>query len=442
MIDRPCRAARFLAGLMMATTLIPSTRGDDFEKKPVAALPAMDQLPTPFVFLDGSPVSTPADWTRRRDELKALFEAYEYGHLPPKPDSMIVTLGVSSEVDGGTSLKQDWEVMLEQAERKLVLHVRLTWPKKATGRLPVVIRPGVYPGARPLVNDPASREKASPPPPRADDSRVYLDRGIAVAEFDPREVAADDKDRFPTSGVLALFDGKLDSGALMAWAWGFHRVIDALETEERIDPNRVIVTGHSRYGKAALVAGAFDDRIALTAPNHSGAGGAAPYRYLYGKSEALSDIVGRFPFWFRSDFAQFVGQVKRLPVDQHELRALVAPRAFLATEGTNDPWSNPEGSQLAHQAALKVYHFLGVPDRIGIRFRPVGHVVTSEDVADFADHLFFGKPLPDDFGKLAYPIEPSGFSWDAPRSHQADTKPVQSTVSGRPIGGSAPVLPE
>ena len=417
MLDRRSHAAQFLAGLVMAATLTSTARGDDIEKMPVDALPEVAQIPNPFVFLDGSPVSTPVDWPRRSDELKALFEAYEYGHLPPKPDSMTVTLGETTDVAGGSSRKQDWEVTLEQAENKLVLHVRLTWPKGADGRLPVVIRPGVDPGARPLGNL---------PPPRADDSRVYLDRGIAVAEFDPNEVATDDKDRFGLSGVHALFEGKLDAGVLMAWAWGYHRVIDALETEERVDPKRVIVTGHSRYGKAALVAGAFDDRVALTAPNHSGAGGAAPYRYLHGKSEALPDIVGRFPHWFRSDFAQFVGQVKRLPVDQHELRALVAPRAVLAVEGTNDPWSNPEGSQLAHRAASKVYQFLGVPDRIGIRFRPVGHVVTSEDVADFADHLFFGKPLPDDFGKLPYPIESNGFTWDAPRTAPAaDAKPAR-----------------
>jgi len=296
--------------------------------------------------------------------------------------------------------RQDSEVTLEHLGKKLVLHIRLTWPKGATGRLPVVLRGGLV---RAAANRPAS-----------DDSQIYLDRGIAVAEFDFAEVAVDNKDNIRSSGVYTLFGDKLDAGALMAWAWGFHRVIDALETIQEVDPKRIIVTGHSRYGKAALVAGAFDDRIALTVPNHSGCGGAAPYRYLYGKSEALHNIVGRFPYWFRADFNQFVGQVKRLPIDQHQLRVLVAPRAVLAVEGTLDPWSNPEGSQLAHQASLRVYAFLGVPDRVGIRFRPVGHVVTSEDVADFADHLFFGKPLPDGFNRLPYPVEPNGFAWDKP----------------------------
>jgi hypothetical protein len=189
----------------------------------------------------------------------------------------------------------------------------------------------------------------------------------------------------------------------MAWAWGIHRVIDAIETDDRIDPGKIVVTGHSRYGKAALLAGAFDERVALTVPSHPGCAGAAPYRFIFGKSEQLQNIVGFAPQWFRPDFNQFVGKVDRLPIDQHMLRALVAPRALLATEGTQDAWTNPQGSQMTHLAARRVYQFLGVPDRISIRYRPVGHIPSTEDLLDFADHLFFGKPLSDEFGKLPYP---------------------------------------
>src|SRR5262249_45979715 len=204
-------------------------------------------------------------------------------------------------------------------------------------------------------------------------------------------------------------------GGLMAWAWGVSRVLDALETVDQIDAKKAIVTGHSRYGKAALIAGAFDDRIALTVPSHSGCAGCSPYRFIYGKSEQLHNIVGAFPHWFRSDFKQFVGNVERLPVDQHQLIALVAPRALLATEGTNDAWINPEGSQLTHVAAKKVYEFLKAGDKISIRFRPVGHVPSLEDLLDYADHVFFNKTLPEEFGKLSYKEEKNGFTWDVPK---------------------------
>ena len=129
----------------------------------------------------------------------------------------------------------------------------------------------------------------------------------------------------------------------------------------------------------------------------------------------VHNAVGAFPHWFRPDFKQFVGKVERLPIDQHELIALVAPRALLITEGINDIWINPQGSQLTYLAAAKVYEFLGARDRISIRYRPVGHIPSNEDLLDYADHVFFGKPLTDDFGKLAYPEETRGFDWDVPR---------------------------
>ena len=201
----------------------------------------------------------------------------------------------------------------------------------------------------------------------------------------------------------------------MAWAWCVSRVIDALEKMDEIDAKKVVVTGHSRYGKAALVAGAFDERIALTVPSHSGCGGAAPYRFIYGKSEQLHNVVGAFPHWFRPDFDQFVGKVERLPVDQHELIALVALCALLCTEGTQDTWINPEGSQLTHLAAKKVYEFLKAGDKISIRYRPVGHIPSNDDLLDYADHVFFRKPLTEEFGKLAYKEEKNGFSWDLPK---------------------------
>jgi (4-O-methyl)-D-glucuronate---lignin esterase len=376
-------------------------------KKSAGELPELKQLPNPFAFLDGSPVRTKEDWVRRRGELKGLFEDYEYGHLPPKPEKMTVKRGDIQEDEAARIARQDLELTLEHAGKTLVLHVNLTLPLKPAGPVPVLVQGG--------FGRPGNAQAPGKPAPRPNRLNVFTDRGYAVAELNFQEAAIDNKDRGRTAGVYQLFGDKIDCGALMAWAWGISRVIDAIETESRIDARKIVVTGHSRYGKAALLAGAFDDRIALTVPSHSGCSGAAPYRFIYGKSEQLQNAVGYAPQWFRPDFNQFVGKVERLPVDQHLLRALVAPRALLATEGTQDSWTNPEGSQLTHLAARKVYEFLGAPDRISIKFRPVGHVPSNDDLLDFADHVFFGKPLSDGFGKLAYPEEKNGFDWDVPR---------------------------
>src|SRR5205807_9302 len=104
----------------------------------------------------------------------------------------------------------------------------------------------------------------------------------AVAEFSFNQVAADSKTNPRGGGIYQLYGDKIDCGALMAWAWGVSRVIDALETVAEVDTTKVVITGHSRYGKAVLVAGAFDERIAVTVPSHSGSAGVAPFRFIYG----------------------------------------------------------------------------------------------------------------------------------------------------------------
>ena len=403
--------------LICASVLLANAR-EPVDKKTASDLPAVKELSNPFVFEDGSPVKRKDDWTRRRAELKRLFEDYEYGHYPPKPEKMTVTRGELQVDEAAKVARRELTINLEHAGKTLALHVRLILPNQGKGPFPVVVmagfgRPmGAGPGNPPAPAPAPAKKKQGPPPNRLG---IFAERGYAVAEFNFQEAALDNKDRAKTVGVYQLFGENIDCGALLAWAWGIHRVIDAIETDPMIDAKKIVVTGHSRYGKTALLAGAFDERIALTVPSHSGCGGTAPYRLIYGKSEQLHNIVGAFPYWFRPDFNQFVGKVDRLPVDQHLLRALVAPRALLSTEGTQDAWTNPEGSQLTYLAARKVYEFLGVADRQSIRFRPVGHIPSNEDLLDFADHVFFDKPLGEDFGKLAYPEEKSAFDWSVPK---------------------------
>ncbi len=169
------------------------------------------------------------------------------------------------------------------------------------------------------------------------------------------------------------------------------RCVDFLETQSFVDKTKFIALGHSRLGKTTLVAGAFDDRFALTAPCGSGCGGTGAYRFNgkgRGGKEGLEDATKNFPQWFGPHLREFSGQVEKLPFDQHWLIALVAPRLFIAADGLDDQATN--GKALAHcyLAARPVYEFLGAPDHIGINFRPGRHMLAPDDwtaVLDFSD---------------------------------------------------------
>lgn len=396
----------YFALVLIVGAVICTVEGASQEKrKPAGELPQIKELPNPFTFADGSFVRTKEDWERRRVEIKELFQDYMYGHMPPKPEKMTIKRGERVTDEATKVTIQTLEVKLEHQGKSFTMNVTVALPSGAKGKVPVLIQSGGFGG------------KGGAGGKRF---KTFTDRGYAVAEFNWNAVAGDNKGA-RKGGIYTLFGDKIDTGTLMGWAWGISRVIDALETVPEIDITRVFVTGHSRNGKGVLVAGAFEERIALTVPSHSGAGGISPYRFIdeyakrNGKAETLQNVVGYAPQWFRPDFNQFIGKVDRLPVDQHLLVALVAPRALMDTEGTKDAWTNPEGAQLANLAAKKVYRFLKAEDKISFRVRDVGHVPSTEDLLAYADHVFFKKALPAEFGKMAYKEENKAFTWDVPR---------------------------
>jgi len=362
---------------------------------PAAELPAIQELPDPFLKADGTRVRTRGEWARQRRELLHRILYYQYGELPPRGSRVTGELIGSRAAPDGLGTVRD--VRLSMGLRGVVkVRLMLAVPKEA-GRHPVILDGDLGWGR---LND--------------DFIRMVLQRGYILAAFNREEVGPDSPER---AGVYQAWPD-YDGGRLSAWAWGFHRTLDYLLTLSEVDGKRVAVTGHSRGGKCALLAGATDERIAVTAPNNSGCGGAGNYRFYDEHCETLEAIVRRFPYWFHSRFADFIGNVQRLPFDQHTLKACVAPRALLSTEALGDLWANPRGTQQTYQAALEVYRWLGVPNRIGIHFRPGKHEHNLDDfrtLLDFCDLQFFGKSVPTRFDVLAFPDAPKVWSWSAPK---------------------------
>ena len=362
--------------------------------------PPVKELPDPFVFANGTRVQTTRDWPRRRGEIKKLVQQYAYGSLPPPGGSVMAE-----------ELESTHNATIGATEKKLLLrmgpggrvqtHLILTVPLTDSSRrqvFPVLIVGDLCWG-------------------RVDAAIVMeaVKRGYILAEFDRTEIAHDKAGR--EGGLYDAYPNG-DFGALAAWAWGFGRVADYLLTRPDVDAKRLVATGHSRGGKAVLLAGALDERFAITAPNDAGCMGTGSTRFAHEGSETLAIILKNFPYWFTPRLARFVGQEEKLPFDQHTMKALVAPRALLETQALEDQWANPQGAQTTHQAAKVVYDFLGAGDKIGIAYRPGGHahlLADWEALLDFADHQFFGKPVTRSFHALPYPNQSiHAFGWKAP----------------------------
>jgi len=409
--------------------------GDDFP--PVDRLPLRPELVDPLVMFDGTPVTTREQWfQKRRPELQALFEYYEYGKAPEAPKSLVGKVDRhDANYFGGKATKDEITITYGPTGTPPI-HLLLVVPNKAAGRAPVFVALN-FCGNHAVLNDPTI---ALPEPWVADSCKGCKDhratdagrgsqaaawgvensinRGYAIATFFYGDIDPDKNDF--TDGVHPHYfkpgqtaPAEHDWGSIRAWAWGISRAIDHLVTRPDIDPKRVCVTGHSRLGKTALLAAAFDDRIALVNPHQSGTGGCALSRD--NNQETVERINRVFPHWFNDTFPRFAGREDRLPVDQHLLMCLVAPRPIFDTEGDQDKWANYDNSLRALKAADKIYKFLGAQGKVGTGFlrdeEPLNYASTGDLVQyrrntkhmlaqeywnktfDFADAYFRAKGL-------------------------------------------------
>jgi hypothetical protein len=256
----------------------------------------------------------------------------------------------------------------------------------------------------PSNTDPTRKEQSGFWP-----AEQVIARGYGIAAFHYAELAPDDA-KTSRDGVIEFFDEaggstKYTWAALAAWAWGASRTMDYFETDPRVDKAHVAVVGHSRGGKAALWAGAEDERFAMVVSNESGEGGAALSRRNFG--ETIERINTSFPHWFTATYQTFNGRAAELPVDQHMLMALAAPRALYVASADEDLWSDPRGEFLALAVSSPVFALWGdapirpdsmpgvdkpiVVGRRGYHIRTGGHNLTPYDwdrYADFADRIW------------------------------------------------------
>jgi hypothetical protein len=309
-----------------------------------ATLPSTSNaaLPDPFTFLNGTRVTTKDAWACRREELKALFQHYELGPKPPKPSSVTATLS-------GTTIT----ITCSQSGKSISFAPTIKYPTTGTAPYPAIIA---------LVG-------GSIPQPA----------GVAMISYNVEEIAPDD----PPHGVGKFFDlygSSSATGGLMAWAWGASRIIDALEilspSASKIDVTRIGVTGCSRDGKGAMVAGAFDDRIKLTIPQEGGSGSAGCWRIVdemkkNGTTVENAAQIVNGDQWFTPSFSNYVNIIPTLPYDHHELVGIVAPRGLLVIENSGIDYLGPISTYGGALAGRLIYQALSVKTNGG--FSQVSH---------------------------------------------------------------------
>jgi hypothetical protein len=382
-------------------------------------LPTTAELPDPLVMPNGYRIHTPEDWVGiRRTTLKAQFQHYMYGRFPCSVPMSFETLFEDRTALNGRAVVSELRIAIRGAE-DVPIHLLLVTPANRP-RAPIFLGLN-FCGNHAVLDDeriqiptcwmydrqPGVKNNRASAEGRGKQKDVWpvdaiLDAGFGLATIYAGELEPDVKD--VRGGLFQKIPGVGSPdehwGRIGVWAWGLSRAIDVLTCFPEVDSSRIAVVGHSRLGKTALLAGAFDERIALVVANQSGCGGAAPSRGTVG--ESVERINTAFPAWFNDNFKKFNDNPARLPFDQHCLVALCAPRPVLFTNAEEDTWANPKGQFDVLKAADPVYRLFGgggledsfpkhgqLPTgKLGYFIRPGKHSMTRED---WKCYLHFAK---------------------------------------------------
>jgi len=362
------------------------------------------KLPDPLRLDNGKEVKTAKQWwSERRPQIAELFDREIYGRVPPNtPKVNWEVLSTTKEMNGDIPVitKKLVGHVDNSAYPAITVSIQLTVSTPADARepVPVIMELALSPEVL------AQLKKRFPQFFQQETGPTWqqqvLAKGWGYAEYIPTSVQADNAEGL-TEGIIGLCNKgqprKLDDwGALRAWAWGASRALDYFETDKSVDARRVGIEGHSRYGKAALVAIAYDQRFAVGFISSSGEAGAKLFRRNFG--EQIGNIAGGEYYWMAGNFIKYDGPLTEndLPVDQHELIALCAPRPVFVSAGTvekGDGWVDAKGMFLAEVAAGAVYRLLGKKDLGASEFPPVGSALIDGDLG-FRQHTDGHTPGP------------------------------------------------
>ncbi|BBE16437.1 glycoprotein gp2 [Aquipluma nitroreducens] len=387
------------------------------------------KLPDVLTRFNGGKVKSAKVWYKKqRPEILKKFTEEVYGKVPGKLEiSDVKVWETSNDAINGLAIRKQLSLFFKKNDRNLEVNVLMYLPKSQR-KAPVFLAYN-FSGNHTVYSDPNIRLTESwvndnpsvgiinnrvTEQSRGSDSESWQVENIIKAGYGLVTVYYGDidPDRNDFSdGIEPFFyqpnqtHPKYDEwGSIAAWAWGLSRVMDYLEKDEQVDSQKVAVLGHSRLGKTALWAGANDQRFAMVISNESGCGGAALSMRKFG--ETVQIINTNFPHWFCGNFKKFNDNEADLPVDQHMLLALIAPRPLYVASAEGDKWSDPRGEFLSAKYASAVYQLLGseglpikempevdhpVMGTIGYHIRSGKHDLTSYDWTQyikFADKFF------------------------------------------------------
>jgi hypothetical protein len=278
-----------------------------------------------------------------------------------------------SNTMGGKAHLKEVAITVTNAGKSVTINMVMFVPNARKRAAPVFL----------LINN---RDKNNTDPTRAVKSEFWpaemaIDSGYAIAAISVEDAAPDNKNTYQ-NGVLQLYPHQLTAPegmkAIGAWAWAASRVMDYFETDKDIDAKRVALVGHSRGGKTALWAGAQDQRFAMVFASCSGNTGASLSHRRFG--ETIKAINDAFPHWFADNYKKYNDNEAALPVDQHMLIAMIAPRPVYTTNATKDLWADPKGSYLSIQYAKQVYDLFGKPSALSQQPPPVNTPIINSTI--------------------------------------------------------------
>lgn len=317
----------------------------NYEESKVPAL----ILPAIFLSEKGKWIRTQEDWESiRRPEILRLFESEVYGKIPKDFDSMEFDLALETPNPYPEIAElEEVDITVKRNGKSHTLRINLFLPKTGLKPFPVILLINYHP----KYPDGRLNQEGFWP------VKELIERGFATASFHVETVAPDNAETYQTGIISTLYPEQIGQAdglkAFGAWGWAAMRAMDYFEQHTKIDPKKSILVGHSRTGKTALWTSANDPRWTITYANESGSGGAALSRRKYG--ETVEAINRRFPYWFADNFRKYNEREEDLPLDQHMLPGLIAPRVVYYSSAREDRWADPKGEYLGLSLGSRVF---------------------------------------------------------------------------------------